>query len=72
MLLDDGKVLVIGGTGEAPLMHTSTELFDPFTETRHPPTLRSSRQGLHKAWTLTEFRARATSESCPKAFGRRV
>ena len=33
VLLDDDRVLVIGGTGDAALVLDSTELFDPSTET---------------------------------------
>jgi hypothetical protein len=36
-LLQDGRVLVIGGTGEGQFMHRSTELFDPSTDTWSSP-----------------------------------
>ena len=37
VLLEDGRVLVIGGTGEGQLMLDSTELFDPSTGTWSAP-----------------------------------
>ena len=64
-LLQDGRVLVVGGGGEGYASRTSAELYDPATGTFSPTASMSKGRWLHTATLLQDGRVLITGGKAP-------